>query len=60
MTREEHRQRHVELHAALDELMADWARHNAHGGKRFSNTTIKELMNWSYEQTKEPVSGHGR
>jgi hypothetical protein len=48
-----HRQRHVELHQALDELCADWAMHQPQG-KIFSNSTIMELMEWSYKQTQEP------
>lgn len=56
MTTEEHRQRHVGLHLALDELVADWARHQPHdGSKLYSNTTIMELIEWSYQQTQEPV-----
>jgi hypothetical protein len=53
---ERHRKRHVELHQALDELCADWAAHQPLGsvGKMFSNTTIMELMEWSYKQTQEP------
>jgi hypothetical protein len=28
MTDEEHKQRHIELHRAFDELLADWLRHD--------------------------------
>ena len=52
---ERHRKRHVELHQALDELVADWAMHQPlKSGKLFSNTTIMELIEWSYKQTQEP------
>jgi hypothetical protein len=55
MTKEEHRRRHVDLHEALDELMADWALHQPRDGtKLYSNTTITELMKWSFEQTQNP------
>lgn len=51
MTKEEHRLRHVELHQALDELVADMI---GRTGKLPSETTIMELATWSYQQTKEP------
>ena len=49
----EHRARHIELHVALDELVADWATHQPLG-KVFSNSTIMELIEWSYQQTIKP------
>lgn len=52
MTEEQHRQRHVELHQALDELIADWIRHT---GKSFSRSTIYELMEWSSQQMENPT-----
>jgi len=52
MTREEHIQRHEELHRAFDELLADWITHNPE--VRPSVSTVFELMQWSYLQTKEP------
>lgn len=56
MTDEEHRDRHLELHRALDELLADWAAQQPRDGSRlFQNTTIAELMEWSYQQTKQPT-----
>lgn len=51
---EGHRQRHIELHAALDELAADWALHQPLGGKVFSTATIMELIEWSHQQTIKP------
>jgi hypothetical protein len=60
MTTEEHRQRHVGLHLALDELISDWAAHQSRvGGKMFSNTTIMELLEWSFEQTQKPDEAPG-
>lgn len=52
MTREEHIERHKELHAALDELVADMI---THSGKRPSQMTVYELMKWSGDQTRNPT-----
>ena len=54
MTPEEHRNRHIELHRALDELMADFQRHT---GRMFSVTNILELATWSHAQAIEPDPG---
>lgn len=53
LTPAEHRARHLELHRALDELAADYMRH--HHNARPSNTTIMDLMIWSFEQTRNPT-----
>jgi hypothetical protein len=53
MTLEEHRQRHQLLHHALDELAADWAHH--HWGELYSKHSIMELMEWSFQQTRNPT-----
>ena len=57
MTPEAHKKHHVELHAALDELVGDWL---IDTGKMPSESSIAELMQWSYTQTKadtgEPVA----
>jgi hypothetical protein len=53
-----HRRRHVELHQALDELAADYIRHQPIGGgltKRLGNTTVLELLEWSHAQTENPT-----
>jgi hypothetical protein len=52
VTREQHRQEHLRLHEALDQLMADFFRIT---GKRPSTSTVGELMRWSYEQTQNPT-----
>ena len=52
MSKEEHKQRHVELHKTLDELLADFLRHT---NKFPSKTPIIDLMSWSHEQTIEPT-----
>ena len=41
----------------LDELLADYLFHNRN--KLPSNTTILELMQWSFEQTRIPTVLHG-
>ena len=46
-----HKQRHKELHTMLDELVADMI---AKTGKRPSQTTVLELIEWSYSQTQNP------
>lgn len=51
-----HRQRHIELHQALDELVADFVRHNP--DKRLSEARVMELIEWSYRQTKDPDCGN--
>ncbi len=50
---EAHRLRHVELHKELDELVADFLRHNRDA--RPSTTTLMAFMRWSYEQTMQPT-----
>lgn len=53
VTPTEHRERHQLLHRMLDELIADYCRHNP-GGPWLSRT-IGELMEWSYTQTLHPT-----
>ncbi len=53
LSKEEHIQHHLVLHAALDELAADWLQHNR--GKTLSGTSILTLMEWSFTQTKDPT-----
>lgn len=52
MTPEEHRQRHVELHRKLDELVADFI---SCTGKLPSQTNLMEFMKWAYQQTIQPT-----
>lgn len=52
MKYEEHQKRHIELHRMLDELTADMIKNT---DKLPSETTVMELMKWSYEQTKNPT-----
>ena len=53
MNKEKHKKRHKELHKYLDELIADFIIHN--DNKFLNNTTIMELMKWSYQQTQSPT-----
>jgi len=50
---EQHKARHVELHAALDELFADYIGHHPdqHG---FLEMPLINLINWSASQAKNP------
>lgn len=52
MNEEEHKKRHIELHRKLDELLADFIRHT---NGLPSKTTIMELLEWSFQQTKNPT-----
>jgi len=56
MTKEEHIQKHIELHNNLDILIADFITHT---NKLLSKTTVLELMIWSAEQTYEPTIADG-
>lgn len=57
MDSEQHKKRHVELHQALDELAADFVRHNR--GKHLGDTSILELLQWSGAQSREPTPDDG-
>lgn len=46
-----HVARHVFLHGALDELVADWITKTE---QRPSTGTVIDLLRWSYTQTLEP------
>jgi hypothetical protein len=52
MTREEHIQRHRELHQSLDELLADFIRHT---NKTPSGSTVMDLLKWSDSRVKNPA-----
>jgi hypothetical protein len=53
MTPDEHRQRHIELHKALDELFADFILHHP-GQHGFLTMPLRQLLDWSYRQTSTP------
>lgn len=50
--RAEHKERHVMLHGAIDELVADFI---VHTRRRPSETTVMELMTWASEQRSNPT-----
>ena len=52
MEPEQHKKRHTELHRALDELVADFITYT---GKRPSQSTVLELMEWSAKQMHKPT-----
>ena len=52
MTPEEHRQEHIRLHKAFDELTADFLTHTE---KLPSKTTVMELIKWSFQETIKPT-----
>lgn len=51
MNREEHIERHKELHNKLDELVADFI---STTNNLPSKTTLMDFMAWSHEQTINP------
>ena len=57
MTHDEHKARHLMLHNALDELLADYILGlgplGYEGG--FLDTPVKTLMEWSFRQTLSPT-----
>ena len=52
MNLEEHKKRHEELHRSLDELVADMISETP---MLPSETTVMELIRWSYQQTVCPT-----
>ena len=50
----QHKARHEKLHRALDELAADYIVHTKTG--RLSNTTVLQLMEWSFSQCQHPTT----
>jgi hypothetical protein len=52
MTHQEHIERHKQLHRNLDELMADYIEHSEKG---LDETSVMQLMKWSYQQTLNPT-----
>jgi len=54
LTPEEHKERHKILHNHLDELFADYIEHHP-DEKEFLQMPLINLINWSFEQTKNPT-----
>lgn len=53
MTKKEHTDKHIKLHQKLDELIADYI---SCTNKTLSESSIMDLIQWSYEQTRNPQS----
>jgi hypothetical protein len=51
MTPKEHKHRHIELHKALDELLADFI---AEKRGTILDRPIRDLLDWSYKRTQAP------
>jgi hypothetical protein len=51
-----HKQRHVELHKAVDELFADYIRHHP-SQHSFLEMPLKDFIEWSHSQTIIPTEG---
>jgi len=56
MTPEQHRLRHIELHQALNELIADWILDTE---RLPSDASVMELMEWSSRQAIKPTHKDG-
>ena len=54
MTPEEHKKRHVLLHAHLDELFADYINHHS-DERQFTQMPLIKLLRWSHEQAENPT-----
>ena len=53
LTKEQHKKRHIKLHTAFDELLADYV--ECHSEEvLFTKMPIIKLMEWSFKQTKNP------
>ncbi len=53
MTPEEHKAKHKVLHENFDELFADYIKHHPKQ-INFLQMPLKQLLDWSYQQTLEP------
>ena len=51
LTPKRHKQRHIRLHGALDELVADFVTHTE---KSLGKATVLDLIQWSHKQTYSP------
>jgi hypothetical protein len=54
MNEDQHRERHIELHKALDELFADYIIHHPEEN-RFTDMPVMRLLEWAHEQTLHPT-----
>ena len=53
-SQEEHMERHIKLHKALDELFADYVQHHP-DEINFTEKPIIDLIKWSNQQTINPT-----
>jgi hypothetical protein len=53
LTETAHRARHIELHQALDELLADYIGHHPLQSN-FLGMPLRALLEWSFRQTQQP------
>ena len=56
MDKQQHMDKHIILHTMLDELVADYILHQK---RLLSETTVLELIRWSYKQTISPEELNG-
>ena len=54
LTYNQHRTKHLKLHAALDELFADYIIQHPQETE-FTEMPLIKLLEWSYEQTLNPT-----
>lgn len=54
MNNQEHQARHIALHKAFDELLADYIMHLPYGESALDKT-VYELVKWSHDQTIKPT-----
>lgn len=55
MDKKDHIKLHIELHESLDKLIADFLFHTE---GILSETTVFELLEWSFRQVTEPTEKH--
>lgn len=55
MTTKQHTRRHALLHAALDELVADWINHRGLANQNFftQDITLKDFIKWSGKEATQ-------
>lgn len=53
-----HRERHVYLHRALDELVQDYVAHHP-DAIDIDTLTVKELLRWAAEEAVHPTEPYG-
>lgn len=54
MKQQEHKEHHLDLHKAFDELFADYIFHHPNQAE-FVSMPLKYLLEWSHQQTLNPT-----